>query len=102
MNLFTVLTFLFVLGSITCSRVWVETRPKRRRLCEEQANVRGKDLMNLDDMNVKCYYHCVYEMKGIILNGTYIGGDQWCEGIEDDNKCELARKIILCSMLKDK
>ncbi|XP_020798553.1 general odorant-binding protein 56h-like [Drosophila serrata] len=100
MNSLTLLIFILGLGSLNCFDGWVDTTPEISDECSEKEKVGEKDLKDMDDMNVKCYYHCVYEKQGIIANGVYKGSVPACKGVTDANKCELATKVVSCSLPK--
>ncbi|KAH8247495.1 hypothetical protein KR038_005235 [Drosophila bunnanda] len=102
MNSLTLLVFVLALGSINCFEGWVESTPDIEEQCIEQEKVAEKDLKDMDDNSVKCYYHCIYEKQGIIANGVYKGNLAGCSDVKDANKCELAVKLVSCSILKNK
>ncbi|XP_017049889.1 uncharacterized protein LOC108093988 [Drosophila ficusphila] len=109
MKVLGALLFLLFIDSIFCFEDYLEydryfsNCTTRNEALKEITKLQIREVHS----EAKCFYHCVFESKGVIVNGKIVRNPfdetpekaektKPCLAIENSNKCELAYKLTEC------
>ncbi|XP_017049885.1 uncharacterized protein LOC108093986 [Drosophila ficusphila] len=105
MKVLGALLFLLSIDSIFCFEDYTDRYLLNCTTRNEALKEITKQRQTSSDL--KCYYHCYFESKGVMVNGKIVRNPfkktledakkvEPCLAIENPNKCELAYNLIQC------